>query len=138
MQYRYSVEQLLIDIRFFLLERRQAMKMTMNFFSSVIVTYLVLILLPGIEVGSIWTGILLAILLGIFNIIVKPALELLSIIPTLLTILLFLLIINGGILVMVDWFMDSFSVTSLGTVIMFSVIVTVANWILHRYFRRKK
>lgn len=138
MQYRYSVEQLLIDIRFFLLERRQAMKMTMNFFSSVIVTYLVLILLPGIEVGSIWTGILLAILLGIFNIIVKPALELLSIIPTLLTILLFLLIINGGILVMVDWFMDSFSVTSLGTVIMFSIIVTVANWILHRYFRKKK
>lgn len=114
------------------------MKMTMNFFSSVIVTYLVLILLPGIEVGSIWTGILLAILLGIFNIIVKPALELLSIIPTLLTILLFLLIINGGILVMVDWFMDSFSVTSLGTVIMFSVIVTIANWGLHRYFRKKK
>ena len=114
------------------------MKMTMNFFSSTIVTYLVLILMPGIEVGNIWTGILLAILLGIFNIIVKPALELLSIIPTLLTILLFLLIINGGILVMVDWFMDSFFVNSLGTVIMFSIIVTVANWGLHRYFRKKK
>ena len=114
------------------------MKMTMNFFLSVIVTYLVLILMPGIEVGNIWTGILLAILLGIFNIIVRPALELLSIIPTLLTILLFLLIINGGILVMVDWFMDSVSVNSLSTVIMFSIIIALAYLGLHRYFRKKK
>jgi len=74
------------------------MKMTMNFFSSVIVTYLVLILLPGIEVGSIWTGILLAILLGIFNIIVKPALELLSIIPRGQTMpMLLRLVINAKI-----------------------------------------
>ena len=114
------------------------MKMTLNFISSTVVTFLTIIFMPGIEVGSIWTAILLAVLLGIFNIAVRPGLELLSIIPTLLTILLFLLVANGSILIMADWLMDSFKVNSFGTTVMFSVIVTSLNWMLHRFYRKIK
>ena len=134
-----TIEQLHAEIRCFkYIKGGKIMKMTLNFISSTVVTFLIIIFMPGIEVGSIWTAILLAILLGIFNIAVKPGLEFLSIIPTLLTILLFLLVANGSILIMADWLMDSFKVNSFGTTVIFSVIVTVSNWMLHRFYRKLK
>lgn len=114
------------------------MKTTLNFLSSTVVTYLTIILMPGIEVGNMWTAILIAILLGIFNIVVKPGLELLSIIPTVLTILLFLLVANASVIIMADWLIDSFSVKNFGTAAMFSIVVCLINWGLHRYFRKIK
>lgn len=114
------------------------MKATLNFISSILVTFLTIILMPGIETGGIWYAIMIAILLAIFNILVKPGLELLSIIPTLLTILLFLVVVNGAIIIMVDWLSDNFNVNSFGTVVMFSIIVCFLNWGLHRIFRRMK
>nr|WP_321437392.1 phage holin family protein [uncultured Bacteroides sp.] len=134
-----AIEQLHAEIRCFkYIKGGKIMKMTLNFISSTVVTFLTIIFMPGIEVGSIWTAILLAVLMGIFNIAVKPGLELLSIIPTLLTILLFLLVANGSILIMADWLMDSFKVNSFGTTVMFSVIVTSLNWMLHRFYRKIK
>jgi len=112
------------------------MKYTWNFILSVVAIYLTISLMPGIETGGFWSALLLSILLGIFNIVVKPALQMLSIIPTLITILLFLLMINGTILVMADWLSDNITVNSTGTVIMFSVITCAINWILHRIFRK--
>ena len=114
------------------------MKMTMNFIASVALIYLTIIIMPGIESGGFWNAAFVAILLGIFNITVKPGLQLLSIIPTLLTILVFLLVANGAILIMADWLIDSFAVNSFGTAIMFSIIICAINWGLHRLFRQIK
>lgn len=113
------------------------MKATLNFISSILVTFLTIILMPGIETGGIWYAIMIAILLAIFNILVKPGLELLSIIPTLLTILLFLVVVNGAIIIMVGWLSDSFRV-NFGAAVWFSIIVCFLNWGLHRIFRKMK
>jgi Predicted membrane protein len=112
------------------------MKTTMNFLSSIVLIYLTIIFMPGIESGGFWNAAFVAILLGIFNITVKPGLQLLSIIPTLLTILVFLLVVNGAILIMTDWLIDSFTVNSFGTAIIFSIIICAINWGLHRFFRK--
>ena len=112
------------------------MKTVMNFLLSVVASYLVIIFMSGIESGGFWNAALLAILLGIFNIVVKPALQMLSVIPTLITILLFLLVSNAAILVMADWLIDSFTVNNFGTAIFFSIIICSINWGLHRAFRR--
>ncbi|WP_321517355.1 phage holin family protein [uncultured Bacteroides sp.] len=112
------------------------MKMTLNFISSVVATYLVIIFMSGIESGSFWNVVLVAVLLGVFNILVKPGLQMLSVIPTLITILLFLLVTNAAILIMADWLIDSFKVDNFGTAIFFSIIISAINWGLHRAFRK--
>ena len=114
------------------------MKITMNFVASVVLIYLTIIFMPGIESGGFWNAAFIALLLGIFNILVRPGLQMLSVIPTLLTILLFLLVANGAILIMADWLMDSFKVASFGTAVMFSIIICAINWGLHRLFRETK
>ncbi len=110
------------------------MKYTWNFILSVVAIFLTIYLMPGIETGGFWSAALLAIVLGIFNIVVKPSLQMLSIIPTLITILLFLLMINGTILVLADWLSDNITVNNTGTVVIFSVITCTINWILHKIF----
>lgn len=110
--------------------------MLINFLLSSVVVYLAATFLPGIEIGSFWTAIVVALVLAILNITVKPILQVLSIIPTLFTIGLFLLVINGAVIVIADWFVDDFKVTNFGYAILFSIVVSVSNWILHRIFRR--
>jgi Predicted membrane protein len=112
------------------------MNMLINFLLSSVVVYLAAIFLPGIEIGSFWTAIVVALVLAILNITVKPILQVLSIIPTLLTIGFFLLVINGAVIVIADWFVDDFQVANFGYAILFSIVVSVSNWILHRIFRR--
>ncbi len=111
------------------------MNIFMNFILSTVVIYLAASFLPGIEVSSIWVAALVAIVLGILNITVKPVLQVLSIIPTLLTIGLFLLVINGAVIILAGWLVDGFEVANFGAAVLFSIVVSVINWGLHRLFR---
>ena len=107
----------------------------MGFIIKVLVTavaaYVAAWLLPGVAIVDVKTTVIVALVLALLNAIVKPILVILTIPITVLTLGLFLLIINAIIVKLADWLIDGFTVHGWLTAILFSLIVTVASYILN-------
>jgi putative membrane protein len=107
----------------------------MNFLLKLLVSSLAVffgayILHNGVYLQGFPTAILVALLIGFLNAFLKPVLVILTIPITLLTLGLFLLVINAGIILLADYAIEGFSVKSFGTAILYSIIVSVITWIL--------
>lgn len=84
-------------------------------------------LLPGVEVKHFGYALLVAVVLGIANALVKPLLIILTIPITILTLGLFLLVINALIILMVDFFVPGFEVDGFWWALAFSLILSIFN-----------
>jgi putative membrane protein len=76
---------------------------------------------PGIEVKGLGTLFGAALMLGIVNAIVRPLLVILTLPITVLTLGLFLLVINAGMLGLVAWLFDNFTIADFGSALLGSV-----------------
>jgi putative membrane protein len=85
-------------------------------------------LLPEeVEVDSYGTALIVAFILSIANVIVKPILILLTIPITILTLGLFLMVINAFMILLVDYLVDGFYVKGFWWALLFSLILSVFN-----------
>ncbi len=85
-------------------------------------------LVPGIEVHGLWTLLGAALLLGIVNAVVRPLLVILTLPITLLTLGLFLLVVNAAMLGLVAWMFDDFTIAGFPPALLGSVVVSVVGW----------
>lgn len=101
----------------------------MKFIVRIIVTALAILLatelLPGIEVDSLTTLILSALLLSVVNVTIKPVLVILTLPITILTLGVFYFILNAFFFSFVATLIDGFEVESLGVALVGSLIVSV-------------
>jgi putative membrane protein len=84
-------------------------------------------LLPHVGVTGYGTALIVALVLSIANIVVKPILIVLTIPITILTLGLFLLVINALIILLVDYLVDGFYVDGFWWALLFSLIMSVFN-----------
>ena len=84
-------------------------------------------LLPGVHVHEYWDALLVALLVSLANILVRPILIVLTIPITILTLGLFLLVINALMVLLVDYFVDGFSVDGFWWALGFSLILSLLN-----------
>ena len=84
-------------------------------------------LLPGVHVQDYWAALLVAVLISLSNVIVKPILVIITIPITILTLGLFLLVINALIILLVEYFVDGFVVDGFWWALAFSLILSVFN-----------
>ncbi|HVF96371.1 MAG TPA: phage holin family protein [Flavisolibacter sp.] len=107
----------------------------MGFLVKILVTalaaYFAAWLLPGVAIANVQTTIIVALVLAILNAIVKPLLVLLTIPITIITLGLFLLVINIIIVKLADYLIDGFTVKGWLAALLFSLIVSVVSSILH-------
>lgn len=82
-------------------------------------------ILPGVHVKSFGTAIVVAIVMGLLNFFVKPVLVFLSIPITILTLGLFLLVINALIVKLCAGLVDGFRVDGWLWAIIFSLVVSL-------------
>jgi putative membrane protein len=102
---------------------------------TAVAVYLTATLLPSIAtVSSFGTAIIVAIVLALLNTFVKPILQLFSLPITILTLGLFLLIINVIIIWLADALVDGFRVPGFLGKLIFSLIVSAISWILSAIF----
>lgn len=85
-------------------------------------------LVPGIEIIGNDTLLLAALLLGVVNAIVRPVIVILTLPVTLLTLGLFLWVINAGMFGLVAAFLDAFRVAGFGSALLGALIVSVTSW----------
>lgn len=97
---------------------------------SSIAVYFTAWLLPGISVEGYGTAIMVAIVLGLLNAFVKPFLQILSLPITILSLGLFLLVINTIIILLAGWIVGGFHVGNFWWALLFSVIVSLVTSIL--------
>jgi putative membrane protein len=90
-------------------------------------------LVSGIEVHGVWTLFGAALLLGIVNAVVRPLLVILTLPITVLTLGLFLLVINAATLGLVAWMLDNFSISGFWPAVFGAIIVSLTGW-LASYF----
>lgn len=89
-------------------------------------------ILPGVEVGGFWQAIIVALILGLLNALVRPILLILTIPITIFSLGLFILVINAAIIMLADVLLDSFTVSTFWWALLFSVILSVMNSILDK------
>lgn len=81
--------------------------------------------LPGVTVAGYWTAIIVALVLALLNLIVKPILIFLTLPVTLLTLGLFLFVINAVIILLVDAFVGGFNVSGFWIALLFSILLSI-------------
>jgi putative membrane protein len=95
-------------------------------------------LLPGISIQSYKAALVVVIILGILNFLVKPILVLLTFPITVLTLGAFLLVINAGIIMLDDAFVHGFKVTGFWAALVFSVCYAICTSISNSLFFSNK
>lgn len=88
-------------------------------------------ILPGIQIDSFFTAVIVAVLLGVANTVLKPILILLTLPITLVTLGLFVFIINALMVLLVSSFVPGFHVASFFSALLFSLVLSLVSWFLN-------
>jgi putative membrane protein len=91
------------------------------------------LLLAGVRFDGAGALFLAAFLLGLANAFLRPIIIFLTLPITLVSLGLFLFVINGAMLLLVARLMDSFHIDRLGTAIVASIIVGLTSWIANGF-----
>lgn len=87
--------------------------------------------LPGVSVVNFINAVFVAIVLGILRITVKPILIILTLPVTILTLGLFLLVINAIIIMLASEILDGFEVSGFWIALLFSLILSLLQSLLY-------
>jgi putative membrane protein len=98
----------------------------LNALSLLAVTYFV----PNIHVANFTTALIAALLIGLVNMLIKPILLLLTLPITILTLGLFIFVINGLLFYAVGNFLQGFEVKTFTSGIVGAVVYSLLSWLL--------
>lgn len=107
------------------------MKLIINLIIKGLAVFITAYLLPGVTVDSFITAVIVSVVLGIINIIVKPIISLFTLPINVLTLGLFSFVINGLMILLTDRFVSGFFVDGLWTAILFSLVLSGVSWFLN-------
>ena len=107
----------------------------MNLLIKILITSgLVLLIanfMPGVHVAGFTTALIVAIVLGLLNIFIKPILVILTLPVTIITLGLFLLVINALMILLCSEIVGGFRVDTFWTALFFSIILSVLQSIMN-------
>ena len=99
---------------------------------SMLGLYLASVLVPGVSITGAWTFIFAAVLLGLVNAVVRPVAFVLTLPITLVTLGLFLLVLNAAMFGLVAALLENFVVAGFWSALFGAIIVsitsTIASW----------
>jgi len=114
------------------------MKFLIKVLVSTFAVFITAYLLPGVAVDQFTTAIIVAFLLAVFNASLKPLLIILTIPVTIMSLGLFLLVINAFIIQLTAYLVRGFVVNTFWWAILFSVILSAVTWLLEWPARPRK
>jgi putative membrane protein len=101
------------------------MNIILRIIISAIVAFALSYLLSGVHIQSFVTALILAIVLGLLNIFVKPILIILTLPITIFTFGLFLFVINALIILLAAKFVNGFRVDGFWWALLFSLLLSI-------------
>lgn len=114
----------------------------MNFIIRILViagvSYGLAYVLKGVNIDTFWTALVFAVVLAALNFFVKPLLILLTLPVTILTLGLFLFIINAIVVLLASRFVDGITMANFWWALIFSLLLSIIMAILDKELKRKK
>ncbi len=84
---------------------------------------------PGVHINTTTTLLIAAVLLGVVNAIVKPIAFILTLPVTILTLGLFLFVLNAAMVALVAWMLPGFHLDGFKAALLTAIIVWIVSWI---------
>ena len=108
----------------------------MNYIFKTLLTALAVLviakILHGVQVDDYGTAIWVAVVIGLLFMILKPILVILTLPVTILTLGLFLFVINAAMILLANSWIDGFSVSGFWTALLFSILLSFFESVLHK------
>lgn len=114
------------------------MKLIIKLLLNALAVFALAELLNGVSVNGYLGALIVAIVLSVLNLLVKPILVILTLPVTILTLGLFLFIINALIVLLADKLVDGFRVDGLWTAVLFSILLCILQSLLHSFIKTDK
>lgn len=115
------------------------MKYLIKLLSIALAVFVAAELLPGVSVEGFKWAFLVALTLSLLNIFVKPVLIFMTIPATVVTLGLFLFVINALIILLADYFIEGgFEVQGFWYALLFSIILSIFTSFIERITGQKK
>lgn len=89
-------------------------------------------ILPGVHLNNYVTALIVAVVLGIINAIIRPILIILTLPITIVTLGLFTFVINALLILLVSYLVKGFQVDGFLWALVFSIVLSIVNALLQR------
>lgn len=107
-------------------------RLLIRFLAAVLALLVAERLVQGISVDDLYTAAIVAVILGVLNLIVRPILVVLTLPITILTLGLFLLVLNATLFWFVGTFVEGFVVADFLSAFLGSLVVSIIGWLAHK------
>jgi putative membrane protein len=105
---------------------RFLLRLLLNGIAVMVAAYLI----PGIRLATPGAAIVAGIVLGVVNAIVRPLLIVLTLPFTILTLGLFIFIVNAICLALVAWLVPGLSISGFGAALVGAIVISLVSWLL--------
>ncbi len=95
-------------------------------------------LMPGVSVASFGTALVAGLVLGLVNAIIRPVLVILTLPATILTLGLFIFVLNGLLFWMVGSWIDGFQVAGFWSGFFGAILFSLVSWLLSAFLQKDK
>ncbi len=109
------------------------MSLLLNWFLSALAVLVTSYVLPGVHVSGLFAALVVVIVLGLINLVVKPLLLLLTLPVNILTLGLFTFVINAALILLASKIVEGFAVDGFGWALLFSVVLSLVNAVLRQF-----
>ena len=114
----------------------------MKTFLKILLTALAVIVLatvlPGVSVSGYLSAIIVAVVIALLNMVVKPLLIFFTLPATIVTFGLFLFVINAIIILLADKLVGGFAVSGFFAALLFSILLSIFRSVLFSLLKEKK
>ena len=111
------------------------MKLLVELITRMIVLLVTAYVVPGFHIYSYSTALIVALVLGILNMLLKPLLVLFTLPATILSFGLFIFVINAILLILASQFIKGFRIDSFFTAIIAAIVISIVSSILSTIIR---
>ncbi len=96
-----------------------------------VAVFLAATFIPGIRVSGPGAALVAGVILGLVNAIIRPVLLLLTLPFTILTLGLFIFVVNAICLALVAWFVPGFTLSGFGAAFIGAIVISLVSWLLN-------
>lgn len=107
------------------------MRFILRLVVNAVAVFLAANLVPGIHVSGPGTALLAGLILGFVNALIKPVLFVLTLPFTILTLGLFIFVVNAVCLALVAWLVPGFTIGGFGAAFLGAIVISAVSWLLH-------
>lgn len=107
-----------------------------RFLGTVFAVLLAAYLIQGFHVDGFYTALIVALILGVLNITLKPILMILTLPLNLITLGLFSFVINAGLILLIASFVKGFQVDGFLPALYGGALIAIVGWAFHIFTRK--